>query len=192
MAKIGITGKFYSILKNMYSNSFAYVKLAGHLSNRFQTSKGTEQGHPLSPDLFKIFLYDLSKLLEIDDCPELSKTPISHLLWADDLIMLSLSPASSHYQFKKLEEFCHEWGIEINEIKTQVMVFRQNKSTLNSKDLNFELNEKPLKVVDTYCFLGIVLHYTGELRTAQKTLKNKAMRAFFWYKTDCNSIKAVF
>ena len=53
---------------------------------------------------------------------------------------------------------------------------------LNSKDLNFELNEKPLKVVDTYCFLGIVLHYTGELRTAQKTLKNKAMRAFFGIK----------
>ena len=182
MAKIGITGKFYNVLKNMYSNSYAYIKLAGHLSHKFQTLKGTEQGHPLSPDLFKIFLYDLSQLLEIDDCPELSNKPISHLLWADDLIMLSLSPSSSHYQLEKLEKFCHEWGIEVNEIKTQVMVFRQNKSTLNNTNLKFNLNGKPLKIVDTYCYLGIVLHYSGELRTAQNTLKIKAMRAFFGLK----------
>ena len=59
----GITGKFYNVLRDMYSNSFAYIKLSGHFSKRFKISKGTEQGHPLSPDLFKIFLSDLSKLL---------------------------------------------------------------------------------------------------------------------------------
>ena len=35
MAKNGITGKFYNVLRYMYSNSFAHVKLSGHLSNRF-------------------------------------------------------------------------------------------------------------------------------------------------------------
>ena len=75
----------------MYFNSSAFIKLSGHLSNRFKVEKGTEQGHPLSPDLFKIFLNDLSPLLNIDGCPVLSETSISHLLWADDLIMLSLN-----------------------------------------------------------------------------------------------------
>ena len=67
--KLGITGKFYSVLRDMYSNSFAYIKLAGYLSKQINVTKGTEQGHPLSPELFTIFLYDLSHLLENDDCP---------------------------------------------------------------------------------------------------------------------------
>ena len=98
MAKLGITGKFYDLLRNMYSNSFAYVKLSGHISNKFRTLKGTEQGHPLSPDLFKIYLSDLSPLLDFSNCPELSKTIISHLLWADDLILLSLDPKTTQIQ----------------------------------------------------------------------------------------------
>ena len=69
LAKSGITGNFYNVLRNMYSNSNAYIKLSGHISNKFKIKKGTEQGHPLSPDLFKNFLSDLSKLLEIKDCP---------------------------------------------------------------------------------------------------------------------------
>ena len=32
MAKLGITGKFYEVLRNMYANSFAYLKLSGHLT----------------------------------------------------------------------------------------------------------------------------------------------------------------
>ena len=91
LTKCGITGKFYNVLKNIYSNSCAFIRLSGYLSKKFGVSKGTEQGHPLSPDLFKIYLSDLSCLLEFDECPELSKKLITHLLWADDLIMLSLN-----------------------------------------------------------------------------------------------------
>ena len=56
----------------MYSNSSAYIKLSGHMSNKFTIAKGTEQGHTFSPDLFKIFLSDLSPLLEFNNCPLLS------------------------------------------------------------------------------------------------------------------------
>ena len=46
----------------------------------------------------------------------------------------------------------------------------------------FLLKVKALDIVETYCYLGIVLHSTGELRTAQSTLKTKAMRTFFGLK----------
>ena len=183
MTQHGITGKFYKVLRDMYSNSFAYIKLSGLLSKRFKISKVTEQGHLLSPALFKIFLSDLSKLLEFSiNCPELSKTQISHLLWADDLIMLSLSPKTWQAQLDILGKFFEDWVIEVNEMKTQVMIFGQNKKQLLSNDVSFKLQNKALKIVDTYCYLGIVLHDSGELRTAQSTMKTKAMRAFFGLK----------
>ena len=178
MTQHGITGKLYKVLRDMYSNSFAYIKLSGHLSKRFRISKRTEHGHPLSPDLFKIFLSDLSKLLEFSNCPELSKTQISHLLWADDLIMLSLSPETCQAQLDILGKFCEDWGIEVNEMKTQVMIFGQNKNQLLSNNVSFKLQNKALKIVDTNCYLGIVWTDSGELRTAQSTMKTKAMRAF--------------
>ena len=64
LAHSGICGKFYNILKHMYSNSTGQIKMSGHVSKLFSIKKGTEQGHPLSPDLFKLFLHDLSPMLE--------------------------------------------------------------------------------------------------------------------------------
>ena len=131
------------------------------------------KGHPLSPDLFKIFLY------ENDDCPQLLNMSIRHLLWADDLIMLSLDPKTSQKQFDLLNKFFLEWGTEVNEIKTQEMIFASNSIKTNPTQQTFKLGENLLETVDTYCYLGIVLHRTGELRTAQQSPKTKAMKAFF-------------
>ncbi len=183
LAKNGITGKFYNILRNMYSNSFAYIKLSGRLSNRISIKKGTEQGHPLSPDLFKIFISDLTPVLDAnrDDCPKLDDILISHLLWADDLIMLSLSQKTAQLQLNILAKFCKDWGIEVNRIKTQVVIFGK-KFVNDISSIKFHLNDIPLKIVDSYCYLGIELHCSGELRTAQNCLKTKAMRAFLGLK----------
>ena len=52
VAKQGITGNIFNILKHMYTNSTGQIKLSGHLSKKFDINKGTEQGHPLSPDFF--------------------------------------------------------------------------------------------------------------------------------------------
>ena len=191
LAKIGITGNFYEILRNMYANSYAHIKLSGHLSNKFMVAKGTEQGHPLSPDLFKIFVADLSPLLEFPNCPELSKIPVSHLLWADDLILLSLDTETTQLQINALAKFCRQWGIEINELKTQAVVF--GKKFLPSEQTpNFSIEGRPLQIVDSYCYLGITLHDTGSVTTAQNDLKAKSMRAFYGLKRSVVRSKLSF
>ena len=88
--------------------------------------------------------------------------------------MLSLKPESSQKQLDTLDQFCNDWGIEVNDLKTQVVIFERNSTNNHA----FLLKGKALDIVETYCYLGIVLHSTGELRTAQSTLKTKAMRAF--------------
>ena len=40
----------------MYKNSTDQIKLFAFVSEKFGNSKGTEQGHPLSQDLFKIYI----------------------------------------------------------------------------------------------------------------------------------------
>ena len=189
LAQNGVTGNFYKTLRNMYSNSFAYIKLSGHISKRIKILKGTEQGHPLSPDLFKVFLTDLSPQLEFPNCPVLDKVKVSHLLWADDLILLSLDQRTCQMQLDRLSHFCRSWGIEINESKTQVVIF--GASSVDRINVNFLLNGKSLKIVDNYCYLGIDLHYSGNMKPAQQNLKTKAMRAFFWTQTLSHEIEII-
>ena len=182
LAQNGVTGKFYNVLKDMYINSYGHIKLSGYLSNRFDIRKGTEQGHPLSPDLFKLFLSDLSPLLESINCPTLTNISISHLLWADDLILLSLDQKTSQHQIDTLSKFCTQWGIEVNKLKTKVVIFGNKRSTVTRTNINFQLDGEPLDIVDSYCYLGITLHNSGNFNIALNDLKCKAMRAMFGLK----------
>ena len=82
----------------MYRNSKAKTKLPNRISAVIDINVGTEQGHPRSRELFKIFLLDLSAKLNGDAdklcLPSLNNKPVSHLLWADDLILLALDERS--------------------------------------------------------------------------------------------------
>ena len=52
------------------------------LSESFEILAGTEQGYPMSPELFKIYIHDLSlKLNSLDDpnVPLLNEIPVTHL-----------------------------------------------------------------------------------------------------------------
>ena len=193
LSRMGLTGNFYNVLRNMYSNSYAYIKLSGHISKRIQIKKGTEQGHPLSPDLFKIFLSDLSPLLDLEseNCPKLLDKLISHLLWADDMILLSLDRKTAQNQLNVLERFCNEWGIEVNEIKTQAVIFNEKFSD-NTSTPQFKINDKILKNVTSYCYLGIHLSSNGSMSLAQNNLKLSAVRAFLGLKRTVMRSKLSF
>ena len=190
LAQSNVTGKFYNILKDMYSNSEGQIKLSGHLSNKFNIRKGTEQGHTLSPDLFKLYLSDLSPLLDFPNCPKLANTIISHLLWADDLIMTALDKETAQQQLNQLNNFCIKWGIEVNMLKTKTMVMgkQQNKAD-NPK---FKLGIHELDVTNNYCYLGIIIENSGSLKLATESLKDKSMRAFFGLKRTVNKTKVRF
>ncbi len=97
LGNMGISGQFFSCIKHMYTHSTTRIKLIQKLSSAIDVTIGTEQGHPMSPELFKIYIYELS--IRLDDLDELN-TPllnnfkVSNLLWADDLVLLALDSTS--------------------------------------------------------------------------------------------------
>ena len=70
---------------------------------------------------------------------------MSHLLWADDLILLALTPEAVQKQLNILTNFCNEWGIEVNQSKTKCVVFGNDKNNSHTKP------ELYLQNVDSYC-----------------------------------------
>ena len=97
LKEIGIAGNFFQCINYMYNHSSTRIKLIRKLSAAIDVTVGTEQGHPMSPELFKLFIHDLSrKIEEIDELnsPLLNGFKVSYLLWADDLVLLALDEAS--------------------------------------------------------------------------------------------------
>ena len=185
LSQLGVAGRYFDCLSYMYKNSNTKLKLLNKLSEAIDVSIGTEQGHPLSPELFKCFLADLSYQLDNAigvDAPTLDGVRITHLLWADDLVLTALNRESLQKLLNVLHEYCIGWGLTVNIPKTAVLVF--NKSGKLLKDSKgFRLGDTTIESTQRYCYLGIIFTASGSLNAAQEHLKTKGMRAYFALKT---------
>lgn len=184
ITKLGVEGNFFNCLKYMYSHSKSHIKLAQKLSAAIDIELGTEQGHPMSPELFKIFVQDLTEQLnKVDNisAPALDNLKINHLLWADDLVLLATDPASLQRLLDVLNKYVKDWELEVNISKTNVMVFNSSGRLLKESN-NFRLGDSTIKSVRTYCYLGILFSLNGSFKAAIKTLVSKAKRAHYQIK----------
>ena len=59
------------------------------MSDPIDITKGVHQGNVLSPLLFNVFINDIGDAFTENDVPVLQSSSVSHLLYADDLLLLS-------------------------------------------------------------------------------------------------------
>ena len=115
-------------------------------------------------------------MLDDENCPRLIDEIVSHLLWADDLILLALDPSTLQKQLDILDQYCKDWGLDINLTKRKLMIFNSKYSN-HSATHNFHIGSMSLQEVELYCYLGIDIHNSGSFSHARSSLKKKAMRA---------------
>ena len=102
LGELGIGGISFNRLKHMYENSSARLKMVKKPSECFDIDAGTKQVHPLSPQLFKCYMHELSVRLNI------IKINVTHPLWDDDLVLLALTRDSLQLMINELYSFCAE------------------------------------------------------------------------------------
>ena len=127
LQKAGICGKIYQVIKSMYDGSQAKVKCNQFMSDPIDITKGVHQGNVLSPLLFNIFINDLGDNLIDTEAPVLYDSKINHLLYADDLLLLSKSATELQQNIGKVNEFCDRLGLSVNPDKTRTMIFTKKK-----------------------------------------------------------------
>ena len=121
-----MNGKFYRILKALYSEAIACEGFNEYHTNWFPISSGVKQGDALSPTLFAMYINDLIKLIK-ETCE-----PDGFLLWLhllalmDDTVLLATSRANLVKKVQLLVQFCKKYGMVINEKKTNLMVINGN------------------------------------------------------------------
>ena len=178
---LGIKGKFFNCIHHMYTNSKAKIKLINKISEAIDVLVGTEQGHPMSPELFKCYLHELSDDLDTTsnvESPSLNSRKVTHLLWADDFVLLAINKDSLQKLLDTVYNFCTTWGLTVNMSKTAVLVFNKSGKQLKTS-MGLKYGNITIQSAKEYCYLGIIYTLSGSFTKAQNELRTKGLRAYF-------------
>ena len=180
LQQYGINGKFFNVLKSMYSSNTLQVRVDDKLSDKFKSEIGVKQGDNLSPTLFNLFLNDLVSCFD-DLCHPvcLGSSMFNSLLYADDIILLSTKADGLQRCLDKLSSYCSSWGLSVNHNKTKVMIF--NKSCKLIRE-TFTIDGEKLQCVKEYKYLGLLLNCGGIFSSTTADLLNRGQKAFFKFK----------
>jgi len=111
------------------------------------------------------------------DSPKLGSRSISHLLFADDLLLASSTVDGLQRLLDRLGDFCNHWGIEINLQKTNVIVCKRGGRT--SVHEKWRLMDRDIQVVPSTKYLGVGLSGSRSYAKHRSYAVPKAMRALF-------------
>ncbi|XP_063426826.1 uncharacterized protein LOC134710401 [Mytilus trossulus] len=160
LLEIGVSSRFYSVIKNMYLETRSCIKIHDRIAEFFQTKLGVKQGDNLSPNLFKIFINSLPDYFTQTRDPIMLDGKLIHcLMYADDIVILSNSAEGLQEKLNELHNFCNDWCLDINTKKTKVLIFNKAGRHISQK---FIFNKDELECVSNYKYLDFVVYYSKD------------------------------
>ena len=178
------------ILMFWYQRQSICVKWGKRTSEYFSIINGVRQGSVLSPQLFAIYMNDLSVCLT--QCKagcHLNETVTNHVMYADDICLM----APSAIALQKMLNLCYEFSLSndiiFNPIKSQCMVFKPNRFKLYCPAVY--LNGNIIDYVEKTKYLGYM--FTNDKQDDVEMLRqlrllymrsNKIIRMFYFCTID--------
>ena len=163
----------------MYDDLQMTVKLSNGITPFFSSLVGARQGCNLNPLLFDIFVNDIFDIFYGKKCcpVNLHNKPISYLMYADDLIILSETEDGLAECLQKLDRYSHKWKRTIYSTKkTKIMIFNKSGRIIR---LKIRIGELTIESCFQYTYLGTAFTPNNNFKKAQSELYKKACRAFF-------------
>ena len=175
----GFTGKFLKIIEAMLNNIVQIPKINSYFLSPVVTTLGLKQGDNLSPILFDIFFDDVEEIFDEECDPVIlsDELSINHLLYADDMAILSMSSVGLQNSLNKLYTYCNKWGLKVSTIKTKVVVFNTSGRLL--KGYRFYYNGISLEQVKEFKYLGTTFSASGSHQLPKEKLRKQANKAYF-------------
>ena len=127
---LGVQGRFWRVLRNLYSSFCGRVKAGGCLTREFLIRTGVVQGSRLGPTLYNVFLNHLITKIKnnFQGASFSSGTKIPVLGYADDLVLCS----NDFSEMQKMLDFCSDYAnknsFEFNTKKCKTLIIKKSKN----------------------------------------------------------------
>ena len=118
--------------------------------------------------LFNLYIDDIKDIFD-DQCDPvtITDTKISHFLYADDLVLVSLSPEGLQRSLDKVSEYSIRKSLTISIQKSKSMIFNVAGRLIDTK---FTINGEALEPVKSFCYLGFEVVASGVVTHAMNIL----------------------
>ena len=156
----GIPIYLVKLLCYWYQHQSMYVKWGSNMSSKFQVTNGVRQGGVLSPLLFDVYVNELSELLNKSGIGgNLGRTIINHMLYADDICIVSLSSSGLQHllNIHVCSDYCERHDLTFNAKESMCMYF----STSINKHCGIPviyLGNCERQFVNEVKYLGVMIH----------------------------------
>ena len=167
----------------MYTKFKSCVRNNGKSTETFDVTVGVLQGKALSPFLFSMYLNDFESFLMKNgsDSIEIGMLNLFLILYADDTVIISESAEVLQKQLNDLYDHCNEWTLNVNTLKTKIVIFR-NRGKVQATDKGY-YDGNCIEVVISFNYLGLLLNYNGKF-----TVASQGRKAVFAMKRSCKNL----
>ena len=163
-SNLGVNGKLWLAIKDLYADVKARVLYSGALSREFEIAQGTGQGRILAPFMYKVYINSLLKEL-FDHCFAISintlRMPVPS--FADDICLIALHQSLLKILMNKCRNYSKTWRYEFNHSKSGVVTFGETKPIhcKPMKEREWALGDDTVEELSENKNLGVLKNYCG-------------------------------
>jgi len=150
--QLGVRGKAWRIIKEMYKTTKSCVSIDGKLGEFFDMTNGVAQGDTLSPTLFSMFINSLLEEVEQQHLGfALNDIWMGALMFADDYVGICESGEELQSMIDALYMYSRKYRFNANVSKCAVVVFGDVEPVQET----WSWGEQAVPVKDSYTYLGV-------------------------------------
>ncbi|KAK3549447.1 hypothetical protein QTP86_001448 [Hemibagrus guttatus] len=154
----GVHGPLLRTVWSLYNQSRSLVHIASCKSNLFPVHSGLQQGCPLSPVLFIVFMDRISRRSQGLEGVQFGDHRILSLIFADDVVLLAPSSLDLHHALGRFAAECEAAGMRVSTCKSEAMVFDRKKVACT-----LQVGGEFLPQVEEFKYLGVLFPSEGRM-----------------------------
>ena len=155
---LNIDGKDLRIVRNIYWEQTAAMRIGNYLSAFQDIKRGVRQGCVLSPELFSIYSEIIMRALEGMPGIKVGGYNMNNIRYADDTVPIADNEKELQEMLDTVVRESEKKGLSLNKKKTEIMVISKKNCT---PACNIVMNGTVLKQVHKFNYLGSLITSDG-------------------------------
>ena len=165
LEKLEINGKDLRIVRNLYWEQKAAVRVNGECSEFKPIKRGVRQGCVMSPDLFNLYSESILRNLETKPGIKVEDKNINNIRYADDTVLIAETNEALQSLINIVVRESERMGLSLNVKKTECMVI--SKKHINP-ECSVNIRGDLIKQVQKFKYLGYIITSDGRCSTEIK------------------------